>query len=90
MNRERARELLPVIKALANGEEIEFKHISISGDWKNLSTALMVNEFPNNAYSYRIKPKPREWYANPMYLHAHAPNGECEQTGCIKVREVLD
>ncbi len=39
-------------------------------------------------FEYRIKPEPRDMYVRPMDLHTHAPNGECEQTGCIKVREV--
>ena len=62
MNRERAKELLPIIQAFSDGEEIEFcSPENISGpqtEWES------VQENPNwhTAYKYRIKPKSREFW----------------------------
>ena len=81
MNRERAKELLPIIEAYANGEEVQ---VNSCCEWTTWKTYTFSNKL-----EYRIKPKQREWYARPNDLHAHTPNGECEITGCIKVREVL-
>jgi len=59
MNRERAEELLPIIEAYANGEEIEFKNRKTDGRW-------IVAAYPDfyDDTEYRIKPKPLEcWVA---------------------------
>ena len=58
MDRLRAKELLPIIEAFANGEEIEFKHIG-----QELWT--IVNDgcsFDIYRFVYRIKPKAREFW----------------------------
>ena len=49
MTREKAKELLPIIKAFAEGETIEF---SDYGVWKEVDCPLWVP-----FYKYRIKPK---------------------------------
>ncbi len=54
MNRERAKELLPVIQAFADGEDIEAKGL---GDWIVTTDATWKAEC-----TYRIKPKPREFW----------------------------
>ena len=71
MNRDRARELLPIIEAFANGEEIEFRLANLEHtvhhkdpiDWCDLpkDEGLMLT-FPCDDYEYRIKPKAREVY----------------------------
>ena len=62
MNREQAKELLPIIEAYSNGEEIEFREIGCGNkDWRvlcddwNLRSGTAIHE-------YRIKPKAREWW----------------------------
>ncbi len=53
MNRERAKELLPIILAFADGKTIEFKNTF--GDWINCDE-IMFNRPPKD---YRIKPDPK-------------------------------
>ena len=69
MNRERAKELLPIIEAFANGEAIEFRLSDLEAgadgplEWLVMpENKLMTLTFPCNDYEYRIKPKPREWF----------------------------
>ena len=55
MNRDRARELLPIIQAYANGEEIQ---------WHTETTSWLAckdDEQFTYPCEYRIKPKPREF-----------------------------
>ena len=98
MNRERAKELLPIIEAFANGKEIQVR--MSMGQWDDLP------DNPNwNAAEYRIKPKPREFVLEPFRPNAIAApdtmvaypidqgygyklNNYVE--GVIKVREVLE
>ena len=56
MNREKAKALLPVITAYANGEIIQ---IDMSGVWVDANINLTFND---PADAYRIKPKPRTFY----------------------------
>lgn len=53
MNREQAKELLPIIQAFAEGKTIEFKNTF--GDWINCDE-IMFNRPPKD---YRIKPDPK-------------------------------
>ena len=52
MTREKAKELLPILKAFAEGKAIEFR--TIEGTWEELPDPLF-----QNPYKYRIKPEPR-------------------------------
>ena len=56
MTRARAKELLPVIQAYAEGKDIQ---IEMGQGWST------VNEptFQDQSTKYRIKPEPRVWYA---------------------------
>lgn len=53
MTREEAKELLPIIQAFAEGEDIQ---IATAGEWKDVdeSWAILFTEPP---HCYRIKPK---------------------------------
>jgi len=88
MNRERAKELWPVIKAYADGEAVQYK-IEESERWDTVPRHISIDMEFANENEYRIKPEPREWNAILIRneLHpAHSPYaGEI-----IKVREVLD
>lgn len=56
MTRERAKELLPIIQAYAEGKTIEC--FTIEGRWQEIT-----NPFFDSATKYRIKPKPMErWW----------------------------
>ncbi len=67
MNRERAKELLPIIEAYAKGKDIQFRLIEdgphIENDWLELpKNEMVIQTFPANDYEYRVKPKPREFF----------------------------
>lgn len=86
MNRERARELLPIIEAYANGEKIEGRPLS------SLNNFTSVGEDNSGLYfcddvEYRIKPKPREFWINPELMTVWSTKGA--NNDCIKVREIL-
>ena len=87
MNRERAKELLPIIEAFANGEDIEYR-------WKEVPIWTLLTNQPefNNVVEYRIKPKPRElWIPNIVGLTNEEYRKESalqDLTGWFKVREV--
>lgn len=55
MDRNQAKELLPIIKAFAEGKVIQSRHIkSGSSLWYEVETP----NFDNNDFEYRIKPEP--------------------------------
>lgn len=55
MNREQAKELLPIIQAFAEGKAVQT--IDKNGEWIN---CLYINfEFNSSPNSYRIKPEPK-------------------------------
>lgn len=56
MDREKAKALLPIITAYANGETIQ---IDTAEGWEDTSTELY---FTAPVEVYRIKPKPRTFY----------------------------
>jgi len=59
MNRERAKELWPIIQALAEGEMIQYRgKDSLDTKWKDLERPENV-EFAR-CFEFRIKPEPRE------------------------------
>ena len=89
MNRERAKELWPVIKAYADGEAVQYK-IEESERWDTVPRHISIDMEFANENEYRIKPEPREFivYVHEDRLVSTLPFfGESEQ---IKVREVLD
>ena len=94
MTRERAKELLPVIQAFADGKTIQAKWDDRKDTWDDQINPDFA-DYPS--LKYRVKPEPREWYLKIA--------GESEITGwgygpdlgilgtkqtIIKVREVLD
>lgn len=54
MNREKAAELLPIIKAFSEGKTIECRSNRGMGNWKE---AKVISEISLNSYEYRIKPE---------------------------------
>ena len=80
MNRERAKKLLPIIQAFADGAEIEWKG-GVGVGWRTSDGAFA------NGIEYRIKPKPREGYVRLEDIHDN--DGDLDMAGCIKMREVI-
>jgi hypothetical protein len=59
MTKEEAKELMPIITAFANGEDIQ---IQGGGIWNNLWSEDVSFDLPPRCY--RIKPKPRKVWVN--------------------------
>ena len=98
MNRSRASELLPIIEAFANGEDLEFRLIGKTGWMMFPKNEELTITFPAGDYEYRIKPSPREfWIArypdnetSPFVVYDGAgPPTALHNRIWIKVREVL-
>lgn len=94
MNRERARELLPIIQAFADGKDIQFRqeddNPEYDGSWLSLpKSEELIMTFPADDYEYRIKPKPREWEIVPSRLALATRRHDEGDIECIRVREVI-
>lgn len=63
MTRDRAKELLPVIQAFAEGKAVEFR-LHDSRHWEDAAQSgpSFVSLTWNDHCEYRIKPEPREWW----------------------------
>ena len=98
MDRDRAKELLPIFEAFANGEEIQ-RRWDVLGEWQKVTDIAWMNDV-----EYQIKPKPREfwvcWDGDDFDPKGAARDGVCIIGDCdefcvdhwdhyIKVREVL-
>ena len=87
MNRTRARELLPIIEAFANGEDIQCR-CHTDKQWVDFRASEEMECLHD--VDYRIKPSPREFYL------IKDKNGDWHTTqrrnpnGPIKVREVIE
>ena len=88
MNRERAKELLPIIQAYVEGKDIQFRSNEYEGSWIDMPTEdELTRTFPAEDYQYRIKPEPMEvWlvfhndtfiakFNNKVAAHEYMPNG---------------
>jgi len=96
MNRERCKELLPILEAFANGEDIQFHD---GDDWFDIGKeGLDAESLDDDGLEYRIKPKPREfWIAgiSPDQKTHRQKYVDCSDAptafiNAIKVREVLE
>lgn len=54
MNRKEAAELLPIIKAFAEGKDIEYRTKGFNEDWKKVT---QIPELSFKSFEYRIKPE---------------------------------
>lgn len=63
MTRERAKELLPVLQAWAEGKEVQ---VTLAGteEWNNYGqpSPLIDPNFENPKWKWRVKPEAREWW----------------------------
>ena len=83
MNRERAKELLPIIQAFADGEDVQSDRIGERYVWRDR------DEFVGTGLHWRIKPKPREWWMDPDDHEIWDIQIDPPIDKAIKVREVL-
>lgn len=60
MNKNTAREYLPLVQALSEGKVIQGR-MAYSGRWEDMPEEF---DFSGPAESYRIKPEPREVWVN--------------------------
>ena len=62
MNRERARELLPIIQAFVEGKTVQWRWCS-SGymNWHDVTELDLDDSVSGGEGEYRIKPEPREF-----------------------------
>lgn len=96
MTRETAKQLWPIIKAWAEGETLQFRNAY--GEFNDIDDVV----FNEDASCYRIKPKPRTFWANtyppqyaPIIGTLYASKEEAEKHAlstrleCIRVVEAL-
>lgn len=75
MNQSNAKDYLPLVKALAEGETIQFNYPS--GGWMDLAHI----SFDDPAPCYRIKQAPREFWVNTIHTaFSYQPCGEAFST----------
>lgn len=96
MNRERAKELLPIIQAFADDKTIQLRGRYTDG-WEDLRTSA---NFDDNDIEWRIKPEPRVFWINDyadgsIYIHKSQASSNSAQSinskiEVIKVIEVLE
>ncbi len=61
MNKDNAKDYLPLVQALADGKVIQ---VQLNGVWKNAAEQIAFDGPPSD---YRIKPEPREIWVNHYY-----------------------
>lgn len=92
MNKDNAKDYLPLVQALADGKELQWSNDE--GEWGTLADWGFTTE-PKR---YRIKPEPREWFVwvdeNGRGRFATAINDEYQSSSGkfnpVKVREVIE
>jgi len=100
MNRQEAAQLLPLIEAFIAGKTIQYllpaEKSQALGVWKDMNDVLFT-DIPQN---YRIKPEPREWFANLHHdksgtIHTTKENSDFAERmqrpdEKVRVREIID
>lgn len=89
MNREDAKNLLPIIQAFADGKEVQWQE---SGKWRTAVGPSFCADF-----EWRIKPEPREIWVNEykfgsdVYYSKEAAKANLMEGGVMsQFREVID
>lgn len=57
MNREQAKQLLPIIQAFADGKDIQFLLVDESEEWRTIDEPSF-----DSCITYRIKPEPMKFW----------------------------
>lgn len=87
MNKENAKDFLPLVQALADGKTIQI--VDPFGVWVDIT----CTEFAAPVNKYRIKPEPREWtiiFGNNGKPYLAEDCRKDVQGQSIRVREILD
>ena len=88
MNKDNAKDYLPLVQALADGKTIQYEEDS-DGNWSSLTNMHFYDDV-----KYRIKPEPREyWLATSgrfTLSDKEYESGKWTKNGVIKVREVIE
>lgn len=87
MNKDNAKDYLPLVQALAAGKVIQIKEAG--GGWADCNPTFTIN-----AENYRIKPEPREMWVNHypggvMAGHYESKESAYEQRSSHKAVQVL-
>ena len=56
MTRDKAKEMLPIIKAFAEGKNVEYRSKGFNEDWKKVT---QIPELSFKSFEYSIKPEPK-------------------------------
>lgn len=96
MNKDNARDYLPLVQALAEGKVIQ-GHMAYSVRWEDFSGDI---SFDGPASDYRIKPEPREiwmnYYPNGAFGQVHDSEVEAYEARSndtakqVRYREVIE
>lgn len=96
MNKDNAKDYLPLVQAMADGKSIQFNSgTSCHPQWINVDRFYESNP----ADCYRIKPDPREFwlnrvdgYDNQRLFHTKESARDCAVPGAVQVlfREVIE
>jgi len=89
MNRDEARKAAEVMLAYADGAEIQEAprpYTKSKYAWSDCDDPV----FDWDCMSYRIKPKPREFWVDPRTMNAYPFKPDLVVAKPIRVREVLD
>ena len=62
MNKDNAKDFLPLVQALADGKTIQYRAGGTSNPWMDMNLALNGIAFSSPRECYRIKPEPRTFY----------------------------
>lgn len=93
MNKDNAKDYLPLVQALADGKVIQVKCVN---GWEDVAAELSLCFAPDQ---YRIKPEPREIWVNEYaegdhHMHYSAESAEHARGVCAAVtrryREVIE
>ena len=93
MNREDTKKAIVVMQAFVDGAEIQYKNDNF--DWVTCTHETATISWNHIEFTYRIKPKPREFWINLASRVAMLADDGWKPTTIdpirdIKVREVLD
>jgi hypothetical protein len=89
VNKENAKDYLPLVQALADGKTLQLKVCDDS--WQDFSNT----DFCNPAIYYRIKPKPREWWVvltstgSPVDVYQCRATAESASAGVTPARTIV-
>ena len=94
MNRERAKELTPIIQAYGEGKNVEFRPVD-GASWISADFSLQASLKFEDYMEYRIKPEPKEYWLVDGYYFLNLKDAQIERAKgtyaeIIHVREIIE